>query len=431
MPRNPLYNNGRTDAQNNGLTHDNKASNPVKKYSQGMNTFNNSYIFANTERFADITPFMYLDCVSRDVIPFRSNHKLSSYTLQSPMMDEIYKHKFYSLVPYRAILPNTWELFYTNPTKGDDVPDDVYCNIDIVTSYFNYYNYILQNVGARITTNSVRNSDLVSLVECVISTELIFSCGSLLSSLKYNFWNYFYKDRGNNFDVWYNVNFVPFFTKNFKLIFEVQPGKFLEVVTSDYVGEDSPNALVVSKHTFLDYARIGNCSISAPYTENDLPSDTLALESSQFFGSFASLSAELLPASDPSFYKVDLSAVIAYQITCMSQATDASIDYIFNANLFRNVLFPLPNIESFFYNGQYVNYETFSNKYLEEVWFTPENFFSTCQKLFSFSKSLKFGDYFTQMRPQPYAVGDLSIDTSDGLDAGSNSAEREEKEPKN
>lgn len=417
MPRNPLYNNGRTDAQNNGLTHDNKASNPVKKYSQGMNTFNNSYKFANTERFADITPFMYLDCVSRDVIPFRSNHKLSSYTLQSPMMDEIYKHKFYSLVPYRAILPNTWELFYTNPTKGDDVPDDLYCNVNLLGDYLTYYTSVLDSYLAAVHSQSVKNSDLVSLVECAIATELIFSCGSLLSTLKYNFWNFYYKDRGNNYDVWFDNVFVPYFTKNFKLITEVQPGQFLEVVTSDYIGADLQNSLVVSKHTFLDYARIGNCNISAPYTANDLPSETLLNDSFAFYQAFALVPDQLGPVSDPVIYDIDLSAVIAYQITCMSQATDASIDYIFNANLFRNVLFPLPNIQSFFYNGQYVNYETFSKKYLEEVWFSPDNFFSTCQKLFSFAKSLKFGDYFTQMRPQPYAVGDLAIDTSDGLDA--------------
>lgn len=413
MAKNPLYNSGRIDAQNNGLTHDNKASNPVKKYSQGMNTFNNSYQLACTERFADISPFLYMDCVSRDVIPFRSTHKLSSYTLQSPMMDEIYKHKFYSIVPYRAILPNTWEIFYANPTKGDDVPDDVFCNVDLMAKH----ELLSRSFNSYFISTNTLIARAVQAIEFIISTELIFSTGSLLSLLKYNFWPRLYKSRTDNFDIWFNNHFVPYVTSHCRFQYEIQPDQYIEIATSDYLFDDASKPLIVSKHTFLDYLRDGRGQVLFKFTDSsNLEGDEYTALKEMWDSFYAFLD------SCPDYrknlsIKYDLSAVIAYQITCMSQATDPSIDYIFNANLFRETLFPIGSIQRFTYNGRYYLYETFSNKYLSSLWFSTSEFSNTCQKLFSFAKSLKFGDYFTQMRPEPYAVGDLTIPTNDGLDA--------------
>lgn len=405
MPKNPIYSSGRIDAQNNGLTHENPATNPQKKYLQKLNKFNNSYKFANTERFADVSPFMYLDCVSRDIIPFRSTHQLSSYTLKSPMMDEIYKHKFYSLVPYRAILPNTWEIFYVNPTKGDDVPDDVYCNVNILNAWNNYFKFVRD-----IPDNTAK---ALHIVQFFIATESIFSTGSLLNSLKYNFWPYLYLSSDDNFD-----NLFDRFAGNIGFISldrEVQPGLFETIKGSDVTGMSY--ARLVSNRTILDILRSGDynrTSLNVPSSLHqslfDLFDDFITLKEESFDNFFVS-------GSSMAGYDVDLSAVIAYQITCVSQVTDASIDYIFNANLFRNILFPLPdNIEVFNYNGRTFLYETFSKKYLESLWFSTVEFYDTCCKLFSFAKSLKFGDYFTQMRPEPYGVGDLTLSTTE-LDA--------------
>lgn len=405
MPRNPLYNNGRTDAQSNGLTHENKATNPNKGWRQGMNTFNNSYDFANTERFADVTPFFYLDCVSRDELPFKSGYNLSSYTLQSPIEDDINKHRFYSMVPYRAILPNTWELFYTNPTKGDDVPDDVYCNCDIVGRY----TYFIDDDFASF-------SNPVSFLRFLLATESIFSTGSLLNTLKYNFWPWLYINREDNFDIWFDEH-VPSYLRNFVVDREIQPNLFESVAVDDVVAKTF-SARQISEHSMLDILRSGDFSdirlgrtpesVNAQY--QDIRSDFIDFISSTPLGRrFDDIGSPFVT------YDVDLSAVIAYQITCVSQVTDASIDYLFNANLFRNVLFPLQAIDSFTYNGQFFLYETFSKHYLK-TWFDSDHFCDTCCKLFSFAKSLKFGDYFTQMRPEPYGNGDLSIEENNAIE---------------
>lgn len=412
MPRNPIFNDGTRDAQNNGLTHHNKAAEPHKNYRQGMNYFNNSYDHATTERFGDVSPFMVLDAVPRDEIKFRSNHRLSSYTLQSPMMDKINKHKFYSIVPYRAILPNTWELIYTNPTKGDDVPDDIYCNVDIVFNYARYAQVVL-NLRDIDTPGFDYNESMYKLVELLISTELIFSTGSLLSLLKYNFWTYMYNSREDNFDVWFNNRFVPFVTEHIVLNQVVYEGSSTPIACSDSTFSAwESSARKVTVNYFLDVLRNGDYQ-QIYYVGDDIASDFLSLV--RDFESF--ISNKIIKAPNSQIYKVDISRAIAYQITCISQVTDPSIDYLFNANLFRNVLFPQTEVKTFTWNSQVLLYDTFSRKYLEEVWFAPDNFVATCQKLFSYAKSLKFGDYFTQSRPQPYGQGDLEIDTSDGLDA--------------
>lgn len=437
MARNPLYNDGRTDAQNNGLTHDNKASNPNKKYSQGMNTFNNTYRQAQTERFADVTPFMYLDCVGRDKIPFKSFHKLSSYTLKSPMMDEIYKHKFYSLVPYKAILPNTWELFYANPTKGDDVPDDVYCNVNLIKKIYEYAAFLIRNVADTSVSISVR---MANLIEGYLALESCCSTGSLLAHLKYCLWpifNFSFGGRILSLDNIIDTSVSEYASKYTYLSVEVQPDNFVYFVSSPEAYESMLNSglslsaskfKLISIHTYLDYIREGYGdlfplinleSTSADEAVGNLFDDLidLATTSLSYYWNYEAPGDWNLQLPDNVGYDIDLSAVIAYQTTCVSQVTDASIDYLFNANLFRNVLFPLPRVDQFYYNGQYFLYETFSKRYLDGYWFNTNNFARTCQKLFSFAKSLKFGDYFTQMRPQPYAVGDMTIDTSDGLDA--------------
>ena len=411
MPRNPIFNDGTRDAQNNGLTHRNKAADPHKNYRQGMNYFNNSYDHATTERFGDVSPFMVLDVVPRDEIKFRSNHRLSSYTLQSPMMDKINKHKFYSIVPYRTILPNTWELIYTNPTKGDDVPDDIYCNVDIIRSYFNHFQ--------QLYVSDTPQETLFNLIESIICAELIFSTGSLLTLLKYNFWSFMYKDKSINFDNWFNNNFVDFVSKHIVLNQVLYEGSSTPISCSDETFAVWPNSRRVSVNYFLDVLRNGDYQQMYYVGENAGQSFN---ELNNSFGAFFASVRPELEDVDPeiypfSTYKVDISRAIAYQITCISQVTDPSIDYLFNANLFRNVLFPQTEVKTFTWNSQVLLYDTFSRKYLEEVWFAPDNFVATCQKLFSYAKSLKFGDYFTQSRPQPYGQGNLEIDTSDGLDA--------------
>ena len=91
------------------------------------NHFDNSERRLITARFGEIKPFLDFDAVPKDNHTFFSKHELRSYTLKSPLFSNIKMDKRYFLVPLSSILPNTWREFLSNPLKGDDVPDDVYC----------------------------------------------------------------------------------------------------------------------------------------------------------------------------------------------------------------------------------------------------------------------------------------------------------------
>lgn len=108
----------RYDAQND-VTNTNR---------QKHNNFRFNRSVLCTPRFGEITPFELLYCVPDDIHNFGNSVDLRTYTMKSPQFADIRMHKDYYQVPLSSILPNTWQLWYKNPIKGDDVPDDVYPN---------------------------------------------------------------------------------------------------------------------------------------------------------------------------------------------------------------------------------------------------------------------------------------------------------------
>lgn len=384
-------NNGRIDAQNNGLTHDPASVNPNKGWTQNVHQFDNSYKHLTTERYADISPFMVMDVIDGDTVPFTLEDNVRTYTMQAPLEDDIFKHRFYSLVPMRAILPNTWKLFYTNPTKGDDVPEDVYCNLDIVQSWKECFSQF--------------NEDTASLsdrLQFIVASELLFSTGGLPSKLKCNLWPYMYNSKSDNLDILLDHEIYPVIIENAMLQIEVQPNDYIMITASETLAS-SLSANYVDVHTFLDYLRSYN--YARIYVVNEEPLSAL-------WGTFVEHVNDYPITNDSPSYKIDMSRFIAYQISCVSQASDTSVDYIFNAQLFRNILFCNDTGDTFSYNGSLYLYDTFSNIVMSNLWFNGNFFNRTVSYLFNYQKSLKFSDYFVTARPERLAIGDISIDAT-------------------
>lgn len=391
-----MLNDGRVDAQNNGLTHDPKSVNPDKHYGQSLHNFNNSYDHATSERYADISPFMALDLVGGDVVPFRSLHNVRTYTMGSPIEDPIYKTKFYTLVPFRAILPECWKYFYAHPTHGDDVPDDVYCNAKILDNWKTLF-------------SRRQPWTLEQKLRFIVSTELLFSKGSLPTKFKCNLWPLF--DHGSDgnlddlLDVFYNT-----ISEMINLEVEVRPDEFITLTTDP----DNSFFTYVNVHDFVDILRTGNYTV-LPYS----------VEVTDIEAVLDNFLTSLVPFTDfgtASDIKLDLSKFIAYQISCMSQVSDSSIDYVFNAQLYRGYLFPSQGL-TYEYNGRHLVYDVFSYHYFHNYWFADiDRFNDSICYLFNFNKSLKFGDYFTTSRPRALAVGDINVSPND--DGSINSLEQ-------
>lgn len=110
---------------------DSKAVNePSDKSIRTRSSFDLSYIFYQTLRFAEYTPHFVEEALDTDHLPLQSAHRLMSYTLQAPLLSDLKIHKDYFHVPMMCILPLNWEKWYRNPAIGQDVPNDCGPSVD-------------------------------------------------------------------------------------------------------------------------------------------------------------------------------------------------------------------------------------------------------------------------------------------------------------
>ena len=131
MPQNPSFSSAAYDAHNSGAYKYDSQNDVTGESRQRRNTFGGlGRPVLDTFKYGEITPFECIKAVVDDTHRLYNNIHLRSYTLKSPMFSNIKMNKDYYQIPLSSILPRTWELYYRNPQKGDDVPADVYCNFD-------------------------------------------------------------------------------------------------------------------------------------------------------------------------------------------------------------------------------------------------------------------------------------------------------------
>lgn len=397
MPRNPMLSSGR-DAQNTGVNRPDRSSEPQKNYIQRSNDFDLSYSHLATLRFADVHPFFAMDALPADRLPFRSFHELRSYTLQSPMMSDIKLHKSFTMVPMQAILPITWDRFIVNPTKGDDIPDDVYCNYPIIHKLRNFVLYQFNN-GAPSLSDASKS---VAFTKIAIALECVFSSGSLLACLGLDF-----SKLWPDFDSFFDTSLVPMLrTLPIKLGVDFGNISGTFAINSE-VANSVAATYVDNMHDALDFLRDGCDILSSSTVPSSFIREDLDSLSTVIMDKLSQIGTDF---RDVYNYKYDISKVIAYQLSCVQIMTDDSIDDIYTPSLFRQLIYEYTQPEFFTYNGGPVMYDEFSENRLSTI----TDIYSLYTLLFSFRKSLKFGDYFIDARPQPYSVGDMSAEVKNG-----------------
>ena len=388
MASNPLYN---TNDGPNNATQPAKAVNDSQTFvNRKRNTFDLSYFNYKTQRFGQYEPFFVMEGVTGDTIPLSSSHSVRSLPMASPFLSSLTLSKDYFMVPMQAVLPNTWELIFRNPASGDDVPEDANCIWDI----FSFSR--LAELGA------AGNLSNAQLLKVAFALESIFSCGSLISQLGFNFQDTSFK-KDSSFDYIFNTALQDFISKD----------PSITVTFPDGI-EKELSLTLVSPSSLIDFARqnyiyITNCNVAFNY---------------------ASLSqwAQLLSTmfSDFTDFYLNVSRILAYQLTFKQFYVNSKIDAIYNSQLYRDNYFYLLkqlstsisqslSYESFSYNGINVPYDFFSKHYWDKVVkaaltsttlsTNPENVIDPlCDVIyyvFSFNRVLKFGDYFTSSRTQP------------------------------
>lgn len=382
--------------------------------------FDLSYMNAHTDRFGEETPFFFLDTVKGDSkIPLRSNHNLRTLNLKSPVLQDLVMKKSYYHVPKSAILPNNWEKLEKQPKIGDDVnPELVGTTVKGITSK------LADIFGARLggfrqsieTIKASKDPDsLYGLISDIINTlctmEYFYSAGSLLNLARFPMHHLLIiKDANKK-----TFSFDRFFDK---VIIDLRSNGLDLVGTCAKYGDTKVTYFNKdSWHTLLEIVR------DCPATRIDfVNSGSWNQQEDDLLEEIESLFNYEFNFVNDNLLNLNYKRVAAYQLVIAHFKTNNNVDYIYDANLYRQLVQSyidefIPNAEhTFEWNGVNCYYDAFSSHYFIKMYeygatVNFSAFALYCSLLFAFRRSLKYGDYFTGARTRPYAVGDLSVTT--------------------
>lgn len=407
---NPLY---QTNDSPNSATQPTKAVNRQGvSVPRSHNTFDMSYFMYKTQHYGTLEPFFVMEGVAGDKIPLQSSHDVRTFPMSSPFLSKLKLNKDYFMVPMQAILPNSWEYIFKNPSQGDDVPEDAYCRLSLEALFIQISTFQQKCIDSFTDT---QNGQIAfrNYLGATLLLDIIFSSGSLLYSLGYNTSRVAkIKNAAGtvySFDQFLDVCYSYLNIRSFSLTLD---GKVFNYV-SDSSKQDKSHTYV-SKHQMIDLLR--------QYFPYVTASDIVMNQG------VTPLKFDFLQESFLS--DVDLSRVYAYQLACYQYYVNPQVDFIYNSQLWRDNLFTLIcaayheilNLtlapESFSLNGISVVYDFTAKIYLNntfdmfQVLTATSSSFNSLYSVFSFifgyNSALKFGDYFTDSRTRPYAPGDMN-----------------------
>lgn len=482
-----------------------KSSNPINEQSgnhvRTRSKFDLSYHFFDTHRFGDITPHVVMDSVPADKdVLIGSSHDLSTYSFKAPLMQKLSMKKDYFQVPLQALLPLNYEKFITNPVIGDDVDaENVGLTLtpnshrvpgtdsrDLILRYRSSLQQLISSLeGVFDTQSSNFNQNQKNIVffqvimTALLSMEKFFSNGCLLAKLGCHlsslgkFTDYDSQGQANyvSFDQLFDSYISKLIEDIMYLEYKDYDGRLIRVIT------DPSRVLVPALRenylTFREYlevlrddpwllCHIVNCYMQAGRSFNYGDNRYFELAG---YGLLADLSYA------PGF-KLNLARPLAYQMVCAHFYTNDKIDYIYNAELYRQYVNELvsgvpeygdsiydsfttvpsllPGGQFFEYNGVKYNYDYLSAFNLNQIFpaFNPNvsqfvydpvtqgvflpngrdldvNFQVSIYPVLNmlrvlvlqtavlgYRHSLRYVDYFVGAKSRPLAVGDVNVDVN-------------------
>lgn len=365
--------------------------------------FNLTHHHYSLLKFGEISPFFEMETVAGDKINLRSAHKLSTFTLKSPILSDVHLNKDYFNVPMEAILPFNWDKIYTNPVVGDDVNFiDVNC----------VFNSPISSGNLPLTKNPF--SKLMLLYQIYGKSSLASRFGISLYPLLQ-----IYDDNDVYIDIDKHVSNM------FEQLFTKFSSKFIDVLYYIEDGSSKTYSFNLKNRSKLrELVRFCESHYVYSIVEKGKTSNVLDPTNSDCIGavrcSYRFLNSEAI--------NVNIAPLLAYQIVSAHYYTNDRVDYIYSAELYRQLLKSyIQNIEeefsnNFVYNGINCLYDYTSGFYIK---YTFENVLSDnvitnvainsfyyLQNIFKINRSLRYSDFFTGAKVRPLAIGDVAIDVN-------------------
>lgn len=407
MATNPLYNTN--DSPNNATQPTKSVNNQGVYVPRTHNTFDISYFLYKTQKFGQYEPFFATEGVPGDTIPLSSSHNVRALPMSSPFLSQLDLNKDYFLVPNNAIQPNTWDYIYTDPSQGDDVPENAHNLFPIFKQ--DGRNTIFQQM---IHNTLTLTQDLGGLsLRWLLISELFLSSGCLLNVMGYKL-NPIFTRQGSSKPYSFD-NFFDSFCRGIQSM-EIR-------LVTDYVDE----SYFYSRDGESDITLLEALSLLRRYGSS-VSIEDFVLDETEV--TEWSCDYSTLPTVDYDINQtINLDRLCAYQLVCSQFYVNPKVDFLYNAQLYRDNIFTLYRAVMlgatplmFSYNGILVPYDYFSMFYYDNI---NQSLFLTSSAskaplyydyynaIFGFRESLRFGDYFTDSRTRPLAIGDDSLEVGD------------------
>lgn len=332
-----------------------------------------------TLRFGEITPFEHLECVAGDRIPLKSSHTLRSLSLKSPLLSDLYFQKDYFAVPMECILPNSWNKIITNPITGDDV------DIDKVSSIINLPQANILNIKPFSSLGTI--DDTASSATMAIKARIlnvlafyanIYSRASIPAQLDVQLGTFmFVYNQVTYYDIDACLEAILADLAKYYVLPTGGPAKLNNKYQIDLIplAIDTSTDIVTPapRVTFYGTDEV-SCMAQALQFARQNPlfsvnnSGKISVEDKAKFETFNPRYIRRIP-------DINIASVLAYQLVCTHFYTNDRIDFIYSAELYREMMLSLgiaavgnvhETTESHFYeyNGSRIQYDSLSGHFL-------------------------------------------------------------------
>ena len=385
----------------------------VRTY-RGKNHFPQSFLHPSTSRYGEVDALAALKLTTGDVFPYKFVTDLNTHTLKSPIKSHVNLYSAAFKVPMHAIYPRNWDIMLPIQNKGDLAPDN--CRANFYPGRF----YSVLNSSFEL---GQQNDDFNRMIRSIFLMESVYSAGSLFAKFNIHLCAHRFRVNGGvvSFDKFFDTVFIPWLKSLFvegddvRVVSADNSNEFQYSLSTDgHTSQISNNVFNVPLRRLVELLRSGDYILSIANTVSD----------------FEVLNFPILDSFSEDFvYRLylNIESIVSYQIACSHFFTNPKVDDVYSAQLFRDNMQSLVygqngRIPTFIWNGIQMQYDVFSEVVMLDALSklgvaSPSEFeraFSYYINLFSFVRSLRFGDYFTASRPEPLAVGDINTPVIDG-----------------
>lgn len=438
-----------------GLVNQDSRNHPQTSNRESYNTFDKSHQIADTQLFDEVRPFYMDAALSGDVKRMRFSNNDWSPISQSQILTDIHKHRAFFQIPWSVIMPNTWEYLFREPVQGEDINwsevGPVLTKVDFKNIFRNLFYYIQNGYETAFTTDMAER-----LIKSVYIFYSIFGKGGLPQTLGVRVCS----DAPFS---GYISEFTP--EKAFQRLCKLLSNDGVEIAdgvtftlsgladtygyTPNYAASSSSIKNVeyrvetpVQAYNFIrDFILYSNSGTLTGVNTEAIGGNGITV-GDVFLYIFTGEQVET-PASSmnrynfmiglldalPDTWTYNIMPEIAYQCLWHQFFTNDRVDPIYNAKSWQSYVWSqyvyntmAGRAGTFEINGASILYDAFSHKsfntiisYISFGTDLQDDALDYLLELFTIRPSMRGSDYFTSMRTQPLAVGDVNISVNSNI----------------